>query len=284
MRGVHTALVTPFDASGEVDWDAYANLVTRQLQGGVHGLVPCGTTGEAPTLTADEWCKLLQMTKKICADKVPVTVGVGTNSTATTVARIQRAQELGADAGLMVFPYYNKPNDEGLRAHVTQALSVGLPLVLYHVPGRTAQHLSASLLAELTSMPGVIALKEATGDLSYAGDVLTSTSTPVLSGDDFTFLPLMALGGSGVISVVSNVAPARTVRIYEAFQMGAIEEARSLMQQLLPLVRFLFTVSNPVPCKAALAELGLCEKTVRGPLAAYNGPGVRSLLDELEIT
>lgn len=280
FRGVHTALVTPFDDHGAVDLDTYRALARRQLDNGVHGLVACGTTGETPTLTAAEWDACVRTALEV-ADGRPVTAGVGTNSTRTTVENVVRAKSLGASAGLLVFPYYNKPNPQGLRQHVAQAAKVGLPLMLYHVPGRTGQQLSPTLLAELADIEGVVAVKEATGDLKYGGDLLIRTSTAVLSGDDFTFLALQSLGGQGVVSVVSNVAPAQTVAIYDAYVAGRVEEAARLMRELLPLVAFLFADTNPVPCKAALAELGLCSPRVRLPLGAYEGKPARPILEEL---
>jgi 4-hydroxy-tetrahydrodipicolinate synthase len=280
-HGIHTALVTPFDAAGEVDLAAFRVLCERQIAAGIHGLVPCGTTGETPTLTQAEWSALLDVALDVSGGKVPVTVGVGTNDTRSTVANVQRAKEAGADAGLLVFPYYNKPNPDGLRAHVREAAAVGLPLVLYHVPGRTGQRISAKFLAELAGFEGVVSVKEATGDLIYGGELLTATRTPILSGDDFTFLPLLSMGGAGCISVVSNVAPAETVAVYEHFQAARNAEAREQMHRLWALVQFLFSDTNPTPCKAALADLGLCRADTRLPLATYAGPSGRPLLVEL---
>ena len=282
-EGVHTALATPFDASGAVDRKAYRALAARQVAGGVHGLVAVGTTGESPTVKGEEWAACIEDCLAVAGNAV-VTAGVGTNDTRSTVKNTEQAARLGAHAGLLVFPYYNKPNPQGLRQHVAEAASVGLPLVLYHVPGRTAQTLPAAFLAELASMKGVIGVKEATGDLRYGGDLLKRTATAVLSGDDFTFLPLLSLGGVGVISVVSNVAPAHTVAIYEAHRAGRVDEAARKMRDLWDLCVFLFSDSNPVPCKAALAELGLCRPDVRLPLGAYAGPSPRPILDALGLT
>lgn len=281
MRGVHTALVTPFGADGAVDIAAFERLCQRQIDAGIHGLVPCGTTGEAPTLSAEEWREVVAAAIRVGGGRVPITAGVGTNATRTTVQKCEEAARLGADAGLLVFPYYNKPNAHGLRAHVAEAARVGLPLVLYHVPGRTGHRLGHELLAELASMDGVVAVKEATGDIRYGGDVIGLTRTPVLSGDDFTFLSLMALGGTGVISVVSDVDPAGTVAIFEAHFAGRVADAAAGMLRLWPLMTALFADTNPVPCKAALAELGLCRSDVRLPLGEYRGPSLAAVLDEL---
>lgn len=272
MHGIHTALVTPFAADGSVDLATHRALCERQLAGGVHGLVACGTTGETPTLEPAEWDDVVRATIEAARGRVPVTAGVGTNHTASTVRNVARARELGADYGLLVLPYYNKPNPDGLREHVRRAAAVGLPLVVYHVPGRTGQRVGEKLLAELVSMEGVAALKEATGDLRYGTDVLAATATPVLSGDDFTFLGLLAQGGRGCISVVSNVAPEKTVRIFDEHAAGRPDRAAATLKELWELVTFLFADTNPVPCKAALAALDLCRPDVRLPLAPHRGP------------
>ncbi len=272
VHGIHTALVTPFADDDTVDLGAFENLCERQIANGVHGLVACGTTGETPTLEVEEWSAVVSAAVRVAAGRVPVTAGVGTNATRTTVRHTRIAAELGADLGLLVLPYYNKPNPDGLRAHVREALAVGLPLVLYHVPGRTGQRVSEGLLAELASLPGVVAVKEATGDLKYGTDLMQRTSTPVLSGDDFTFLGLMAQGARGCISVLSNVAPAQTVAVWNDHEAGRVAEATARFRALYDLVGFLFADTNPVPCKAALAALGLCSPRVRLPLAPHRGP------------
>lgn len=271
MQGIHTALLTPFTEGGAVDWPQFEAQCARQLDAGIHGLVACGTTGETPTLERQEWAELIRTTARVAAGRVPVTAGVGTNDTRSTLHNIEMAADLGATAGLLVFPYYNKPNPDGLLAHVRAALSVGLPLVLYHVPGRTAQRLPVAQLAELAELPGVIAIKEATGDVAFGSDLATRTSTPVLSGDDFTFLGLYSQGGVGAISVLSNVAPGPTVAIHDAFFAGDVAAARDGLRQLWPIVQYLFSDTNPVPCKALMAALGHGLAHVRLPLAPLRG-------------
>jgi 4-hydroxy-tetrahydrodipicolinate synthase len=274
LRGVYTALITPFK-SGEVDLDTFRAHCDRQLAAGVHGLVPCGTTGETPTLSHGEWSGCIRTAVAAAAGSVPVIAGCGSNSTAKTVAAIEEAIALGADAALVVFPYYNKPNPAGLAAHVQAACAPGLPVVLYHVPGRTGQRLPASQLESLCRTPGVVALKEATGDVALGIEViqrLADTNVSILSGDDFTFAPLTAMGGHGVISVVSNPAPAQTVAWYEAANSGDIATLRGLSDRLMPLVRYLFSSSNPVPVKAAMAAMGLCDNELRLPLAPGEAP------------
>ena len=278
MHGIHTALVTPFAEDGSVDIDAYERLASRQLEHGVTGLVPCGTTGETPTLTDDEWKACIAAAIRV-ANGAPVTAGVGTNNTASTVRNIAVAQELGVTAGLLVFPYYNKPNPDGLRAHVKAALEPGLPLMLYHVPGRTGQRVPAALTAELANLDGVVGVKEATGDIRYGADVISGTDTPILSGDDFTFPGLLSVGGTGCVSVVSNVAPAATVAVQHAFERGEVASAAALFHRILPLVTYLFDDSNPVPCKAAMAQLGLCRADVRLPLMTATEPTPSELLE-----
>jgi len=272
VNGIHTALVTPFAADGAVDLATFEALCARQLQAGIHGLVPCGTTGETPALTPEEWASLTRVAVEVAGGNVPVTVGVGTNVTASTVENCRAAKALGADQGLMVLPYYNKPNPRGHVAHLRAAAAVGLPLVVYHVPGRTGQRVDASLLALLASQQGVVAVKEATGDLRCGTEVIAATATPVLSGDDFSFLGLLAQGGAGCVSVVSNVAPEKTVAIYDHFRAGRVDHARGVLLELWELIAFLFSETNPVPCKAAMAALGLCAATTRLPLATWDEP------------
>ncbi len=279
--GVHTALITPF-RSGEVDLACFEALCRRQLAAGVQGLVPCGTTGETPTLREEEWLALVRCAVQCAAGAVPVTAGCGSNDTRSTCRRIRLARQAGADAALVVLPYYNKPPPAGLRAHVRACAAEGLPLVLYHVPGRTAQRVAPELLAELAAIDGVVAIKEATGELGYANLLLQATPIPVLSGDDGTFFPLVALGGSGVISVISNLAPAASVALYEAACAGDLPQARQLHFGLLPVVEWLFHVTSPIPCKAAMAAAGLCADELRLPLTAFEDEVPAMVLDVLE--
>lgn len=277
--GIHTALVTPFDEHGDVDLDAFERLANRQIDAGIAGLVPCGTTGETPTLSQAEWLACVQAAVRVAGRSVPVTAGVGTNDTRETVARVEAAAKAGADAGLLVFPYYNKPNPPGLLAHVRAALAPGLPLVLYHVPGRTGHRLPHEQVASLADLPGVIGVKEATGDIRYGADLISRTETPILSGDDFTFLGLLAVGGTGCISVVSNVAPASTVAVQAAFDRGDHATAAARFHELLPLITWLFADTSPVPCKALMAAMGLCRADLRLPLAATGAPVPAHLLE-----
>lgn len=279
LSGVYTALVTPFKG-GEVDLVTFRALCERQIDAGISGLVPCGTTGETPTLTDAEWADVVRAAVQVSGGRVPVIAGCGSNSTARTVESLAAARALGADAGLVVFPYYNKPNPPGLRGHVAALAGAGLPIVLYHVPGRTAQRLPVGQLADLCQMPGVIGVKEATGDVAYGLEFMLRYAGATLSGDDYTFAPLMAFGAAGVISVLSNVAPALTVQWAEASRVGDVAQMRALNAQLFPVVQYLFAEVNPVPVKMAMAAMGLCEHELRLPLAAGTRPP-EGLLDGL---
>ena len=277
-EGVHTAMVTPF-ADDRLDLDSWEALVARQVRAGVQGIVVAGTTGEAPTLEDDERETLLRDALAVVGHAVVVTMGVGTNSTKSTVANVVKAQALGAHAGLLVLPYYNKPNLAGLRAHVRAACAPGLPMVLYHVPGRTGQRLNPTELAVLCEIEGIVAVKEATGDVTYGQDFMQRSAKPVLSGDDFTWMPLLAVGGAGVISVLSNVAPRRTVAVWEAWQRGDVAGAHREHAALYPVTRYLFAESNPIPCKMMLEDMGLCRAELRLPLAAGMAPDEALLAD-----
>jgi 4-hydroxy-tetrahydrodipicolinate synthase len=281
LSGVLTALVTPF-SSGSLDLPRFQALVERQLAARIDGLVPCGTTGETPTLDAEEWTALVRTSVALAKGNVPVVAGCGSNSTAKTVAQIEEAKRLGADAALVVLPYYNKPNPAGHRAHVDACTRVGLPVVLYHVPGRTGQLLPVELLADLCNRSGVCGVKEATGDVAYGLRLLGLSDTAFLSGDDFTFAPLVCMGAAGVISVLSNVAPGMTVRWCAAAASGDVGELRRLNARLFPVVQALFAETNPVALKAMMAQMGLLENELRLPLAPSERTFEAALLAGLE--
>lgn len=274
LNGVFTALVTPFKSESHdfvVDYETFRVLCKRQIDSGVQGLVPCGTTGETPTLSNEEWQRVISIAVEEADGRVPVIAGCGTNNTRSTVANVRQAKALGVDAALVVFPYYNKPNHAGHLAHVKAVCSVGLPVVLYHVPGRTGQRLSPALLEELCRVPGVVGLKEATGDVALGLDLcnrLSDTEVALLSGDDFTFATLMTHGFHGVISVLSNPAPAQTVAWASAAAKGITADLVRYRTTLLPLVDFLFHQSNPLPCKALMEDMKLLESHARLPLVA----------------
>ncbi len=288
MKGLMTALVTPLKGD-KVDRPALERLIDRQLEAGVAGLVPCGTTGEAATLSSDERDEVVTCCVERVQGRIPILVGVGTNDTRTTVVNARRAEALGADGVLVVTPPYNKPTQEGLYRHFASvAEAVGIDVCLYNVPGRTGVSLHPDTVARLAELPNITGLKEASGDMKTASEILLRTSkVSLLSGDDFTVLPFMALGGKGAISVVANVVPASMRDLVDAAATGALERARSVHFRLYPLMRALFLESNPIPVKSALAMMGLIEEAFRLPLHPLS-PGhrdtMRRVLHALRLT
>jgi 4-hydroxy-tetrahydrodipicolinate synthase len=269
LQGAMTALVTPFTARGEVDTGALAALTRWQVTSGIAGLVPCGTTGEGATLSADEHRTVVATVVEAAAGHVPIVAGVGSNDTRKTVEAAKRAAAAGAKALLVVTPYYNKPNRSGMLAHYRAVCeAAGLPVVVYNVPGRTGQNLGVPWTLELARLPGVVGVKEASGDLEQIAAILEGRPEgfSVLSGDDALALPAMALGADGLISVVSNEAPAETAALIRAALDGEYGRARELHFRLLPLMRANFLESNPVPVKTALELLGRCRGDLRPPL------------------
>ena len=268
FSGMMTALVTPFK-DGALDEAAFRALVRRQLENGVQGLVPCGTTGEAPTLTPEEQLDLVRWTLEEADGVVPVMAGIGSNCTARAIDMGLAVQALGVQGVLGTAPYYNKPTQEGLFQHF-QAISEALDVevCLYDVPGRSVIHIAPATVARLFELPNVTALKDATGDLANATDVRRrcGPDLALLSGDDFTSMAFLAQGGNGVISVASNVLPAPMRAMVDAAVEGRLDDADALNQRLFPLFRDLFLESNPIPVKAALAHLGLLEDGLRLPL------------------
>ena len=260
LGGVLTALVTPFREDGGLDEAAYRSLVERQIAGGVSGLVPCGTTGESATMTEQERLRVISLTVEVAAGRVPVIAGTGSNDTARTVRETRRAQEAGADAALVVTPYYNKPTPAGLEKHYrTVADEGGLPIVVYNVPGRTGTNMTPEVMVRLWDHPRIIALKEAAANLEQAQTILRDRPSrfAVLSGDDSWTLALMALGAEGVVSVASNEIPEIMARLCEAALSGDWQTARSIHFRALELMRANFLESNPIPVKAALALMNL---------------------------
>ena len=269
LAGSFTALITPF-RHGAVDEAALRQLVEFQIAAGTGGLVPCGTTGEAATMTEAEQERVIAAVVEQAAGRVPVVAGTGTNGTAATIERTARARALGADAALVVTPYYNKPTQEGLYAHFAAvAEAVDLPLVLYNVPGRTGVNLLPETVVRLAALPGIVAVKEASGSLDQASQTVRDAPAgfAVLSGDDSLTLPIMGVGGRGVISVVANIVPAAVARLTAACLAGDLRTAREIHLDLFDLCRAMFVETNPVPVKTAAGLLGLCSPDVRLPLA-----------------
>ena len=268
FRGAITALVTPFK-NGQVDEEALRHLIEFQIANGVDGLVPCGTTGESPTLSHDEHDRVIEMTIDAAKKRVPVIAGTGSNSTAEALRLTRHAYEAGADGALIACPYYNKPTQEGLYQHFELiAKNVPIPIIPYNIPGRTGINMSPELIARLAKISNIVGIKEASGSIKQISDVinLCDKDFAVLSGDDIFTLPLMAIGGTGVISVVSNVAPADMAGLVDAFNAGDMARAKELHYKMSALIDMLFIEVNPIPVKAALALMGKIEYEYRLPL------------------
>jgi 4-hydroxy-tetrahydrodipicolinate synthase len=271
FKGAYTALVTPMKADGEIDYDGFRALVRFQLENGIDGLVPIGTTGETPTLEEAEEERLIKIAVEEAAGRIPVIAGAGSNSTKHAVLYTKRAKDLGADAALVVTPYYNKPNDYGLIRHFEAVAAVGLPVIIYNIASRTGRNIPTPLMEALARIPNIAGVKEASGDVNQMGDVINRIKRPrggftVLSGDDALTLPLLALGGDGVISVISNLVPAKVAALVKAGLAGDMKTAQDIHYELLPFVKAAFIETNPVPIKRALELAGLPGGPVRLPL------------------
>ncbi|MBF0419096.1 MAG: 4-hydroxy-tetrahydrodipicolinate synthase [Magnetococcales bacterium] len=286
FKGVYTALITPFKDGG-IDWDALGRLLDDQVEAGVSGVVPCGTTGESATLDHDEHRQVIQFCVERVQKRLHVVAGTGSNSTRESIALTRHARDVGANGALIITPYYNKPGQEGLVRHYTQiAEAVDIPIVLYNVPGRTAVDMTADTVIRLSQVKGIVGIKEATANMERAAVIhqRCGTAMALLSGDDATFLPFLAVGGQGIISVTANIAPRLMVGVWQAWQQGDVGLARSRHEQLLDLNRILFCETNPIPVKAAAAMLGLCSEEIRlplTPLAKDNQQRVRGVMEEL---
>lgn len=291
LRGAFTALVTPFSADGSIDEDAFRRLVRWQLMAGIDGLVPCGTTGETPTLSAAEREWLIATTVAVVAERpsrerVPVIAGTGTNDTAATIAATRRAAQLGASAALVVAPYYNRPDSRMLEAHFRAIADEGdLPIVVYNVPSRTGTNVDAATFLRLAEHPRVIAVKEASGNLEQIARICRERPrhVAVLAGDDAWTLPVLALGGDGVVSVASNEIPGELVSLCAAARAGDWDTARRVHERWLPLFMGNFVgAPNPVPVKAALGLMGLIDSDhVRAPLLALDPEGIARMATTL---
>ncbi len=284
FSGTLTALITPF-RNGEVDVEALEGLVEFQIQQGVSGLVPCGTTGETPCLSEEEDRLVVETVVRVANGRVPVIAGTGSNSTDMAIRYTKMAEEVGANGSLQVAPYYNKPTQEGLYRHfATIAENTSLPIILYNIPSRTGVTISAETTARLAEIPNIVGTKEATHSMDLASDIrrLCGEEFCILSGDDSLTLPIMALGGRGVISVASNVAPAAVSELTKALLDGDYGRGRELHYELLPLFRALFIETNPIPVKTAASLLGLCSDEMRLPMQPMGGENLRRLREVLE--
>jgi 4-hydroxy-tetrahydrodipicolinate synthase len=280
FKGSIVALVTPF-RDGKVDEDAFRELIEFQIDGGTSAIAPCGTTGESATLSMEEHNMVIDITVDAVNKRVPIIAGTGGNSTSEAILLTEHAKKAGVDATLQVTPYYNRPSQEGLFRHFkTIADTVPLPQVLYNVPGRTGINMLPETVARLAELPDVVAIKEASGNLAQMAEIISLAGDKItlLSGDDNLTLPVLAIGGRGVISVVANVAPRDTSDMVRAWEEGNLDRSRELFYKLFPLCQAMFYETNPVPVKTSLALMGRIEEELRLPLA----PMAKANRDRLE--
>lgn len=284
FKGAITALVTPFKGN-KVDEGALKRLIEFQIENGINGLVPCGTTGESATLSYEEHDRVIELTIETAKKRVPVIAGTGSNSTSETIMLTKHAEKAGADAALLITPYYNKPTQQGLYEHYKKvAESTGLPIILYNVPGRTGVNMLPETVARLSEIKNIAGVKEATGDLKQVSDTIEFSRKGfcVLSGDDFTTLPLLSVGGHGVISVTSNITPRAVSDMVKSFFTGDMEEAKKLHFRLQQLHRSMFIETNPIPVKTALSIMGMMEEEFRLPLVRMSEANRNKLLQALK--
>jgi len=292
MRGCATALVTPFQKDGSIDDECFRSLVARQIKGGVHLLVPCGTTGESVTMDEAERLHVIRMTVEVAkGTKAKVIAGTGSNNTAATIDFTRKAREAGADAALVVAPYYNKPTQPGMFAHFSEiARSVrGFPIMLYNVPGRTSSNISAETTLQLAEKyDNIVATKEASGNFSQVMEILKNRpkNFKVFSGDDATALPFISLGGDGLVSVCANEIPKETSKMIEYALTGSYRFARKIHFKILDLMEANFVESSPAPCKFVMKEMGLLEENLRLPLVPVTKETqtkLRSVMKEMKL-
>ena len=285
LTGCGTALVTPFKSSGEPDLEAYRKFVQWQIDSGINFLVPVGTTGENVTLKEQEYCDVIRTCVETASGAVPVLAGAGSNNTEYAVHLAQMAEKLGADALLTVTPYYNKPTQEGLLLHFGEiAGSIGIPIIVYNVPGRTATNISAETTLRLAQIDNILGIKEASGNLVQIMRILQEKPSDflVLSGDDSMTLPMVAMGAEGLISVASNLIPAEMTQIVDLGRRGELEEARKLHYRYLNLMELNFVETSPIPVKYALSRMGKLEEIYRLPLCPMQEENKRTMDQELE--
>ena len=286
MRASSPALITPFqrNAGKDLDLDGLRSNIAFLLKSGVHGLVPCGSTGESATLSVTEHEKVIEITLEEAGGKVPILAGTGSNNTAEAIRLTRAAKDAGADGVLVISPYYNKPNRSGLLKHYYALADLDIPVVIYNVPGRTGQNLTPDLIAELAKHPSIAGIKEASGDVSQVSAIIELTRDEefsVISGDDNLTLPILGLGGVGVISVVANLLPKPMIEMYNATVNGDYKTAREIHYNLAPLFKAMFIESNPVPVKKAAELRGLAAGPVRLPLDEANETTVQKIREVL---
>ena len=279
FEGTYTALITPF-RDGAVDEPALRHLIREQITAGVDGVVPCGSTGESATMNHAEHQHVISIAVEEAAGKAKVIAGTGSNNTAEAISLTSYAKKAGADAALLISPYYNKPTQEGHVAHYRAiADAAGLPLFVYNIPGRTGVNILPETIAKMADHPLIVGVKEASGNIDQVSRILQMTDgrMTVLSGDDSLTVPMMSIGAHGVIGVIPNIAPAKTVAMVRSAREGDFRRARALHYELLPIMQALFTETNPIPIKAAMAMLGKCGPEIRMPLTPITEPNRKRL-------
>ncbi len=285
FRGSIVALVTPFKEDFSVDLDAYGRLIEFQIERGTHGIVPCGCTGEAATLSHDEQKQIIRFAVERIAGRVPVVAGTGSNNTKEAIELTRYAKEVGADAALMITPYYNKPTKEGQIAHYRAvAEKVDLPIMLYNVPSRTGTNIEPQTVAEMSRIPNIVSIKEAAGSLDQVSSIRSLCNINILSGDDSLTLPMMAVGASGVVSVAANVVPDKVAALCDEWDAGNVAAAQAIHYELIPLIKALFIQTNPLPVKAVLAHMGMIKNVLRlplTPLPADKFASIKPVVDQL---
>ncbi len=285
FEGVYTALVTPFTKEREVDETALRDFIEFQIAEGITGLVPMGTTGESPTLNGDEHIRVIEVVVEQTNGRVPVIAGTGSNNTSEAIEYTKLAAEIGADASLQVAPYYNKPTSEGFYRHFAAvADAVDIPLIIYNIASRTGKNIDNDTMLRIASIPTVEGVKEASGNMAQVTELVMRKpdSLDILSGDDNLTLPIIALGGKGVISVASNLIPNQMVQLVSAAVAGELEKAREIHYELLPFFQAIFLETNPIPIKAALAEAGKIEEIYRLPMCPMSKPLRKALVDVMK--
>jgi len=289
LQGTFTALITPFKKDASFDAESLARIVEHQLDQGIDGLVPVGTTGESPTVSHKENLQIIEHVVRIVGGKIPVIAGTGSNATSEAIEMTKQAKAIGAFASLQVAPYYNKPSQEGFYRHYMNiADKTDFPLIIYNIPGRTGKNISIDTILRLAKHPRIIAVKEASGDFHQITQLILHAPEhfSILSGDDAISLPLIALGAKGIISVASNIIPGKIKHIIDKALCGEIETARKSFLYLYPFIRILFTESNPIPVKYAMHIAGFCEEVFRLPLYPMEEKkktDLRSIMTQLEI-
>lgn len=285
FKGSMVAIVTPFDKNGRVDEEKYRQLIEFQIENGTDAIIPCGTTGESATLDYEEHDRVIRVCIEQVKKRIPVIAGTGSNSTAEAIEMSRHAKKMGADGVLLVSPYYNKPSQEGLYQHYKAIHdAVALPQILYNVPGRTSMNLEAKTTIRLAEFPHIVAIKEASGNVTQASEIIAAAGDKidVLSGDDFLTLPLMACGAVGVISVTANIAPKQVKAMVSAIFAGRWEEAKKLHLEILELHQVMFIEANPVPVKTSLGLMGKIEPHVRLPLVGLHPASLEKLTSVLK--